>query len=96
MTQFNVGDRVVVRRGDVYGGFERNREGREGVVNITDHSSLPVRVRFDDGLYDWGKFEQLQLVSRDASESVVVPPSVREQIASIEAALTTLKSTLGL
>lgn len=59
MNQFKEGQRVVVIGSDT--GFNDSSVGKHGVVVMTDDSSLPVLVRFDDEDSDWGCFHEIML-----------------------------------
>lgn len=59
---FKVGDRVRVASTEH--GFDLYSLNRTGTVSRLDHTSLPVRVEFDNGLgRDWGTFEELELMT---------------------------------
>lgn len=76
--QFKVGDKVKVV--SITGqGFESRCRNEIGTIRQIDGTSLPVAVRFEDGDFDWGIFEELALIG----DKTGVPANVKEKLAEI-------------
>lgn len=99
--RFKAGDKVKVAR--ILGnGFERNRLGKIGTVTRTDHTVLPVLVRFDDGsMSDWGRFDELDEVVMVAVPAPVAraeevkAATLREKLAVIDTLVKEVRELVG-
>jgi hypothetical protein len=89
--EFKVGDTVKIAR--INGGFERYYLNMVGKIEYIDHSHLPVKVSFPDDDFDWGRFDELELVVPQSAP--IDTTSVRQKLEAIEKLTREIKELLG-